>query len=272
MNQLHSGYKKARKISNQDFLYTLSVCVTEPVRFMGLYEWRPLNDMEKCAVGTFWKSIGDAMEIEYKECLGNDAWENGLDFVQNITEWAKTYEVEAMRPHLDNRNPADALVSLMFYYVPSILQPFALEVMTVLMGDRVREAFQYKEPGILAAMFAFTALNVRWLALRFCALPRLYPVKFFSEPDPTTGRINHYDYLVEPWYNRPTMWSRWGPMSILVRLYGGKVPGVSHLSEGFLAEDLGPANKMGKGLNEMRAEVGRLKQARSPGCPFSVKS
>jgi hypothetical protein len=63
MNYIHSGYQKAGKISQDDLLYTLSVFITEPITWVGKYEWRAMTDMEKCAIGTFWKSIGDAMGI-----------------------------------------------------------------------------------------------------------------------------------------------------------------------------------------------------------------
>ena len=42
MNWLHSQYK----ISNDDKLYTLSVFVTVPQRWLEKYEWRPLTDLE----------------------------------------------------------------------------------------------------------------------------------------------------------------------------------------------------------------------------------
>ncbi len=61
MNYIHSGYQRAGKISNEDLLYTLSVFITEPISWIAKYEWRELTDMEICAIGTFWKSIGDSM-------------------------------------------------------------------------------------------------------------------------------------------------------------------------------------------------------------------
>jgi hypothetical protein len=141
MNFLHSTYKKAGQISNADFLYTLSVVVTESIRFINLFEWRPLNDMEVCAIGTFWKSIGDAMEIEYKGYLAKDSWRDGIEFYHDIKAWAKSYEMEAMKPAPTNRPVADALTDMLIYPAPAFAKPFALQVLTVMMGDRVRDAF-----------------------------------------------------------------------------------------------------------------------------------
>lgn len=250
----------------------LQVALMEPIRFIRLYEWRALNDMEVCAIGTFWKSIGDAMEIEYRGFLTQDTWADGIEFVEDITRWAKSYEVEAMRPHVDNRKLADALVEMLFFYAPVSLRPFALQIMTTLMGDRVREAFLYPEPGISAAFVAFALLNARRVFLRYFCLPRLRPVVFFSEPDPDSGRIHHFDYLVSPYYNKPTFGARWGPMALFTRLCGGYVPGeAGTMDKGFLATDLGPKNKMGKGMEEMEVDMARMKKTRPSGCPFATQ-
>jgi hypothetical protein len=50
MNYLHGRYQKAKKISNDDMLYTLSLFVLEVEKWIGLYEWRSLTPMEICAL------------------------------------------------------------------------------------------------------------------------------------------------------------------------------------------------------------------------------
>jgi hypothetical protein len=139
MNWLHSRYPD--QISNADLLYTLSVFVVEPERFVRLYEWRPLNEMEYCAYGTFWKSIGDAMGIKYEGFLSKTEWKDGLEFAADIAQWAKSYEVVAFKPSPIANKPAMALVPMITYWVPKSGQAFAKECVNVLLGDRVREAF-----------------------------------------------------------------------------------------------------------------------------------
>lgn len=269
MNFLHSHYKNAGKISNADFLYTLSVCVTEPIRFMKLYEWRKLNDMEVNALGTFWKSIGDAMEIEYGGFLSKDSWRDGIDFVEDITAWAKEYEARAMKPARTNLKLAQSLIDLMIYHIPTVLKPFAHEVIAAVLGDRLREAILYPEPGVFASFALFTALLARRIFLRYLMLPRVLPVVYFSEPDPKTGRIHHTDYLVEPLYHKLTIWNRWGPMGWLTWLVGGNIPGPAFVPEGFLMEEIGPLAQSGKGLADMQEWNEKLKRERPSGCPFS---
>ncbi len=79
---------------------------------------------------------------------------------------------------------------------------------------------------------------------------------------------------MHPWYHRPTFWSRWGPLGLLTRLAGGTVPsrktsGMTMMPEGFLFEDLGPLERMGKGRDKTEAEEARLKRERPSGCPFA---
>lgn len=50
MNYLHGRYQKAGKISNDDMLYTLSLFVLEVERWTREYDWRPLTQMEICAL------------------------------------------------------------------------------------------------------------------------------------------------------------------------------------------------------------------------------
>ncbi|KAL0929655.1 uncharacterized protein CTRU02_215297 [Colletotrichum truncatum] len=270
MNYLHSGYKAAGQISNADLLYTLSVCVTEPIRFMELYEWRPLTDMEVCAVGTHWKAIGDAMDIEYKGYLTQESWADGIEFAKDITAWAKRYEIEVMKPAKVNLQPSGQLMGMMIWSVPSFAKPFAQEVLTVLMGDRVRDAFSYAEPGIVAGFTAYAALIVRRFVMRHLMLPRFTPLIFFSEPNPKTGRIQHHDYLVHPYYNPATVWTRWGLTGLATRLLGGIVPGSEKMMpQGFLFEEIGPKQTVGKGIEELAQGVEVLKGRSRGACPFS---
>ncbi|KAF9869665.1 hypothetical protein CkaCkLH20_12852 [Colletotrichum karsti] len=270
MNYLHSRYKAAGQISNADFLYTLAVCVTEPTRFMNLYEWRPLTDMEKCAVGTHWKAIGDAMDIRYDGYLSRDSWADGIEFADDITAWAKRYEIDAMKPAKVNMQPSAQLMEMMIWHVPAFAKPFAQEVFTVLMGDRVRDTFGYPEPGIIASFTAYAALILRRFVVRHLMLPRFTPVVFFSDPHPKTGRIQHYDYLVHPYYIPATFWNRWGPTGLVTRLLGGTVPGNEKMMpEGYLFEDIGPQDKVGKGVEELAEGVQCLKGRSRGACPFS---
>lgn len=107
------------------------------------YEWRSLTDMERCALGTFWRSIGDAMGIQYSGLLAHSEWNDGLEFTEDITAWAKTYENSFMVSAPTNKKTADELVPLLLFYVPKYLKPAATNMVGVMMGDLLRRAMMY---------------------------------------------------------------------------------------------------------------------------------
>jgi hypothetical protein len=99
-----------------------------------------MTDMEICAIGTFWKSIGDAMGIEYEGRLSKSEWIDGLEFYEDIKAWAENYEEKYMIPAMSNMITADQLVPLLLFYVPRFLKGAARNMVGVLMGNRLREA------------------------------------------------------------------------------------------------------------------------------------
>lgn len=143
MNHIHSGYRKSGKILDDDMLYTLSLFAGEPVRWINRFEWRKLEDFEKCAMGTYWKSIGDAMGISFEKLpsgLKGGSWVDGLQWLEEIIEWAEGYEKEHMKPHVNNNITAQQTIALLLWNIPAALKPFGQKVVTTLMDDRLRVA------------------------------------------------------------------------------------------------------------------------------------
>lgn len=144
MNYIHSGYQKSGKISNDDMLYTLSLFVAEPIRWIDQYEWRTLEAFEKCAIGTFWKSLGDAMGISYEKLRSaNEGLVDGLQWLEELVEWSEQYEKKKMVPHINNKKTADQTVDILLWKVPRLLRPAGKEIVHALMDERLRTAMMY---------------------------------------------------------------------------------------------------------------------------------
>lgn len=141
MNYIHSHYQRSGKISNDDMLYTLSLFALEPVRWIKRYEWRELEDFERCAIATFWKATGDAMAIDYG-CLksAHEGWIDGLQWLEEVEAWAEGYEKEAMVPDINNHKTAEETTTLLLWYVPQSAKGYGQKVVTALMDDRLRAA------------------------------------------------------------------------------------------------------------------------------------
>ena len=141
MNYLHSGYQKSGKISDSDMLYTLSLFALEPPRWIKKYEWRDLSDMELCALGTFWKSMGDAMKIPFDVLPSHKpGWKDGLHWLEEVREWSLAYEALHMVPAITNKQLADSTMDVLLWYMPSILRETGRAFASLLMSDRLRAA------------------------------------------------------------------------------------------------------------------------------------
>lgn len=139
MNYIHSLYQKSGAIRDDDMLFTLSLFVSEPIRWIERYEWRNLEPFEQCALGVFWKSIGDAMGIDYQKLKSaRDGWVDGLHWIEELAEWSEEYEKQNMVPCLDNKKTADETVAILLWGVPKPLQPFGARVVSAIMDDRLR--------------------------------------------------------------------------------------------------------------------------------------
>ena len=143
MNYLHSRYQRSGKILDSDMLYTLSLFALEPSRWIGRYEWRPMTDLERCAYGTFWKAIGDDMQIPYDALPSCETgWRDGLHWLEEIDEWSVAYEAEKMIP-------ADSNNRLARIHIANLLTESTLKnrvvpqkIVAVLVGERLRKAMR----------------------------------------------------------------------------------------------------------------------------------
>ena len=144
MNYIHSQYQKSGKLLDDDLLYTLALFAGEPTRWIDKYEWRKLEDFEKCAIGTFWKAIGDAMAIPYSKMRsggeGGQGWIDGLQWLDELNEWAAQYEKRYMVPDKNNHKTAEQTTAILLYSIPGFLKPYGRRVVSALMDDRLRTA------------------------------------------------------------------------------------------------------------------------------------
>lgn len=202
MNFIHSGYQRAGKISNDDLLYTLSLFCLEPVRWIARYEWRELTPTERCALGVFWKGVGDAMGIDYGPLQGNGSWKDGLEWLDSVDLWSQAYEKETMVANEWNKKTADQTTAILLYDLPFWAKGTGKNLVSALMDDRLRRAMMYPDTHPFYPWLVETVFGLRKMLLRHFSLPRPYFMRFESvshEPDPDTGRYHRTVYAGEPW-------------------------------------------------------------------------
>ena len=127
-------------------LYTLSVFAIEPVKWVKQYEWRELTDMEICALGTFWKSMGEALDVAYTElpsCGRDGGWRDGWEWWHELREWSRSYEERHMVLAGSNKMLADGTLDLLLWRLPGRLRGIGKNVVAVLLEERLRVATGY---------------------------------------------------------------------------------------------------------------------------------
>lgn len=141
---LHIGYRSSGKILESDMLYTLSLFALEPIRFIDMFEWRSLSDLEQCAIGTYWKSLGDALEISFADLpSGPHSFRDGLHFLDELRAWSLKYEEDYMKPHPSNKEVADKTMDVVVYSMPRFLKSAGVNFASCVMDDRLRESMMY---------------------------------------------------------------------------------------------------------------------------------
>lgn len=138
-NFMHSLY--GSKISNDDLLYTLSLFLLEPIRWIKEHEWRELTEMEVAAMGLFWLKVGQGMKIDLS-CLpgGKNGWRDGGVFAAELKNWVEGYEEKYMVPAESNKETADCTTDLLLYPVPGAFKDAGRKVISALMDMRLRRA------------------------------------------------------------------------------------------------------------------------------------
>ncbi|KAJ5360755.1 hypothetical protein N7517_009946 [Penicillium concentricum] len=271
---LHSGYRASGKILDDDMLYTLALFALEPIRFINRYEWRQLSDLERCAIGTFWKSAGDALDVSFEKLpSGKTGFRDGIQWLEEIGAWSVEYEEKSMVPHAKNREVADGTTPVLVYMLPKMLHPFGLQFVSFMMDDRLRKAMLYDAPSAFCAVLFSVVLTTRRLFLRYLSLPRPYFMRYasFTEEPDQNNRFFLRKWDAAPYYVKPTFWNRWGPTAWLTWALGKPVPGDEgdkYYPTGYNIPDVGPKYFEGKGKKQLDETLLEFKGYRTGKCPF----
>ncbi|KAL4819538.1 hypothetical protein BDW67DRAFT_132868 [Aspergillus spinulosporus] len=271
---LHVGYRNSGKILESDMLYTLSLFALEPIRFIDMFEWRSLSELEQCAIGTYWKSLGDALGISFADLpSGPHAFRDGLHFLEELRAWSLKYEEEYMKPSPSNQEVADKTMDVLVYALPRFLKPVGVKFAACVMDDRLREAMMYQPPPVVYKKIFSSLVAIRKFYLRYLALPRpnFQRIDIFTDEPNEYGRYYVNIYEAIPYYVKPTIWNRWGPGAWVRWAMGMPLPGDEddkYYPHGFDLEDLGPKYFEGKGRKSVAEIREVLKKERRGQAPF----
>ena len=105
-----------------------------------------MTDVELCACGTYWKSMGDAMEISYAKLPSSaNGWQDGLHWLDEVRTWSDEYEESHMVPAETNKHLTDSQFDyLLPDWGPEYRDP-CKKMAVALLGDRLRRSVMYIE-------------------------------------------------------------------------------------------------------------------------------
>ncbi|KAI0976959.1 hypothetical protein F4678DRAFT_415115 [Xylaria arbuscula] len=264
-NYLHSRYLKSGLISDDDMLYTLSLFTLEGMRWTDSYEWRGLTPMERCAMATFWKALGEDLQITYSQLPSvQSGWSDGLHWLEELEAWSRQYEAGHIRPDDSNASLAESTVNLALYKVPSMFKPLARQAMALLLSHRLREAMRIPHPSPVYQTTFSLFINFRKVLLRHFFLPRPYFLRHHyieESPDPLTKRYHVSRWRFHPWYTSPSFKDRWGVKAWVSWVTGKQencIGDAKFIPEGYLLPEVGPEEEVGRGLDDMENTVNLL--------------
>lgn len=144
MNCIHQLYQQSGQISNDDMLYTLSLLASFPIEWVARHEWRRLNDFEQCAIGTFWRSMGEDMGIDYSPLPSATlGWKDGLHWLEELHIWSRGYRLQHMRADPNNTTVALSAMEVVLGTTPPPLRPLARWSVLAALDGPLRRALRY---------------------------------------------------------------------------------------------------------------------------------
>lgn len=154
MNQIHARYD----IANDDFIYTLTTFIFEPIRWIDRYGWRPLVEKEKLAAFYMWRRVGQMMGIrELPETY------------EAMEKFNIDYERKTFRYTPESERVSRATLKVLVGFLPPLpfLGELACQGVYALLDEPLRRAvgFPAAHPMVQAAVDA--AFRARALALRY---------------------------------------------------------------------------------------------------------
>jgi hypothetical protein len=112
----------------------------EGIKWIDKYEWRALSDTERCAIATFWKSLGEDMGASYEGLRAREKeWKDGLE---DLDDWIRGYEEKLLVFLEDNVKLGEATVELMLWQVSRRFKGVARNFVSCPLSPRLRRAMK----------------------------------------------------------------------------------------------------------------------------------
>jgi hypothetical protein len=129
---------------------------------------------------------------------------------------------------------------------------------------------RFEKPPPIYYTLVSAVMETRKFILRCLTLPRVFPKAWDPIINPKTCGHWLQVYAAHPWYVKPTWYKRWGPGALYNKFVGIPLPGddAKYFPDGFITEEVGPENFIGKGMADMYKDRIQLCAIKKGSCPF----
>lgn len=254
INYIHSHYK----ISNNDYLYTLSVFITEPIAWARKYGWRPMSPLERQAFFVFWKGIGELMNIR-----------DTPETLDDLYVWVKEYEANHQTPAESNQVVANYTIEGLLICAPEIfgIRNFLRRLVICVLEVPVADAMlQPRQPWYLHALVETILKSIGFFMLHLSPpRPSSNPQSIVPLAIPENGYMWPNHFAPKPWYKpaRTGLGRLMDYLSVAMGLYED-IPGPEYKCEGYRLESMGPISYENSGHNKIMKDAENVL-----GCPIT---
>lgn len=151
MNRTHAHYR----ISNEDYLFTLSTFVIDPIRWIDQFGWRRMTADEQESLFLLMRNVGQRMGLADVPVS-----------LQEMIERSDAFVAENFQHTEPNQRVAEGTIRIVQAWLPGILQPLVAPVSACLLDERTRVAVGLKKPNVLLSVFVRGVLRTRALFKR----------------------------------------------------------------------------------------------------------
>jgi hypothetical protein len=151
LHRIHSLYR----IRNDDYIYTLSVFVVDPVEFIDRHGWRATTAGERHALFTLYRRLAERMRVR-----------DLPDSYDAIARWRREYEAREQRYTSEGEAVARGLLKALTASVPAISAARLEEIVTCFITERTRTALGLRPPPPLMRDVVVRTLTTRKTLMR----------------------------------------------------------------------------------------------------------
>lgn len=154
MNQIHAHYD----IANDDFIYTLTTFIFEPIRWIERFGWRPLSEKEKLAAFFMWRGVGQKMGIQ-----------NLPETYTAMEQFNRKYEKANFRFSPASERVSRATLKVLVGFLPQLpfIGDLACQGVFALLDEPLRRAVGFPAAHPLVQALVDSAFKARAFALKY---------------------------------------------------------------------------------------------------------